>query len=166
MTLPASGAVGLAPGVLLSALPASMEASGGRVPPSLLPASSAPASPLSVVAALSRLASLLLLASLAPPPASNSGSSTSGASAASLAASSGDSLASSVAMGPDASSMPSSGEMPCAQAEALANAAHNAAFAQQQSNIMAQAATTMGVAVLLGIDTAATGKATQAILGG
>ena len=53
-----------------------------------------------------------------------------------------------------------------ATAQALANAAHNAAFAQQQSNIMAQAATTMGVAVLLGLDTATTGKATQAILGG
>ena len=53
-----------------------------------------------------------------------------------------------------------------ATAQALANAAHNAAFAQQQSNIMAQAATTMGLAVLLGLDTAATGKATQAILGG
>jgi 2-hydroxychromene-2-carboxylate isomerase len=53
-----------------------------------------------------------------------------------------------------------------ATAQALANAAHNAAFAQQQNNIMAQAATTMGVAVLLGLDTAATAKATKAILGG
>ena len=53
-----------------------------------------------------------------------------------------------------------------ATAQALANAAHNAAFAQQQNNIMAQAATTMGVAVLLGLNTAATGKATKAILGG
>jgi hypothetical protein len=53
-----------------------------------------------------------------------------------------------------------------AVAQALANAAHNATHAQQQSNIMAQAATSMGVAVLLGLDTASVGKATKAILGG
>lgn len=53
-----------------------------------------------------------------------------------------------------------------ATAQALANAAHNATLAQQQMNITAQAATTMGVAVLLSIDTASAGKATKAILGG
>lgn len=51
-----------------------------------------------------------------------------------------------------------------ATAQALANAAHNAAMAQQQTNITAQAATTMGVSLLLSLDTAATGKATQVIL--
>ncbi len=47
-----------------------------------------------------------------------------------------------------------------ATAQALANAAHNAAMAQQQNNILAQAVTTMGVSLLYSIDTAATGKAT------
>lgn len=52
-----------------------------------------------------------------------------------------------------------------ATSQALANAAHNATIAQQQNNIAAQAATTAGVAMLLGIDSAAVGKATQNILG-
>ena len=52
-----------------------------------------------------------------------------------------------------------------ATAQALSNAAHNATTAQQQSNVTAQAATTMGVATLYSLDTASTGKATQAILG-
>jgi len=52
-----------------------------------------------------------------------------------------------------------------ATAQALANAAHNATTAQQQSNITAQAATTMGVATLYSLDTAAAGKATTSILG-
>ena len=51
-----------------------------------------------------------------------------------------------------------------ATAQALANAAHNATSAQQQSNIAAQAATTMGVATLYSIDTASTGVATKDIL--
>jgi hypothetical protein len=51
-----------------------------------------------------------------------------------------------------------------ATAQALANAAHNATTAQQQTNITAQAATTQGVAMLYAIDTAATGKATSAVL--
>lgn len=51
-----------------------------------------------------------------------------------------------------------------ATAQALANAAHNATTAQQQSNITAQAATTMGVATLYSIDTASTGMATSSIL--
>lgn len=51
-----------------------------------------------------------------------------------------------------------------ATAQALANAAHNATTAQQQSTVTSQAATTMGVATLYSLDTASTGKATQAIL--
>ena len=53
-----------------------------------------------------------------------------------------------------------------ATSQALANAAHNATLAQQQTNITAQAATTMGVALLYSLDVAATGKATAAILKG
>jgi hypothetical protein len=52
-----------------------------------------------------------------------------------------------------------------ATAQALANAAHNATLAQQQTNITAQAVTVMGVATLYSIDTASTGMATKAILG-
>ena len=52
-----------------------------------------------------------------------------------------------------------------ATAQALSNAAHNATSAQQQANVAAQAATTMGVALLYSLDTASTGKATMAILG-
>jgi killing trait domain-containing protein len=52
-----------------------------------------------------------------------------------------------------------------ATAQALANAAHNATFSQQQANILAQAATTQGVALLYSLDTASTGKATSKILG-
>ncbi len=51
-----------------------------------------------------------------------------------------------------------------ATAQALANAAHNATTAQQQTNITAQAATTMGVALLYSLDTASTGIATEKIL--
>jgi len=51
-----------------------------------------------------------------------------------------------------------------ATAQALANAAHNATTSQQQTNVTAQAATTMGVTTLYSIDTAADGKATSAIL--
>ena len=50
-----------------------------------------------------------------------------------------------------------------ATAQALANAAHNATTAQQQSNITAQAATTTGVTTLYGIDTASTGVATKQV---
>lgn len=52
-----------------------------------------------------------------------------------------------------------------ATAQALANAAHNAAMAQQQMYATAQAATTAGVALLYSLDTASTGRATKAILG-
>lgn len=51
-----------------------------------------------------------------------------------------------------------------ATAQALANAAHNATMAQQQTNITAQAATTMGVALLYSLDVSAVGKATATIL--
>ena len=52
-----------------------------------------------------------------------------------------------------------------ATAQALANAAHNATTAQQQTNIVAQAATTQGVALLYAVDTASAGAATSTILG-
>jgi len=48
--------------------------------------------------------------------------------------------------------------------QALSNAAHNAANAQQQSYVTGQAATTAGVAMLYSVDTATTGKATKVIL--
>lgn len=51
-----------------------------------------------------------------------------------------------------------------ATAQALANSAHNATYAQQQTNILAQAATHAGIALLYGLDTATTGKATKTIL--
>ncbi|XOV80976.1 MAG: RebB family R body protein [Aestuariibacter sp.] len=51
-----------------------------------------------------------------------------------------------------------------ATSQALGNAAHNATTAQQQTNVTAQAATTMGVAVLYSLDTASTGMATKSIL--
>ncbi len=52
-----------------------------------------------------------------------------------------------------------------ATAQALANAAHNAASSQQQSNITAQAATTMGVTTLYSIDTASDAVGTKQIYG-
>lgn len=52
-----------------------------------------------------------------------------------------------------------------ATAQALANAGHNATTAQQQATIVAQAATTMGIATLYSLDIASTGQATKAILG-
>jgi hypothetical protein len=51
-----------------------------------------------------------------------------------------------------------------ATAQALANSAHNATTSQQQNNITAQAATTMGVTTLYALDTATTGVATEDIL--
>jgi hypothetical protein len=56
------------------------------------------------------------------------------------------------------------GNLYVATAQALANAAHNATNAQQQSYVTAQAATTQGVATLLSIDAGAAGVATQDIL--
>jgi len=52
-----------------------------------------------------------------------------------------------------------------ATAQALSNAAHNATTAQQQANVLAQAVTTAGVAILYSLDTASTGMATKEILG-
>jgi len=51
-----------------------------------------------------------------------------------------------------------------ATAQALANAAHNATNAQQQSYVTAQSATTMGVATLYSVDTATTAVASREIL--
>ncbi len=51
-----------------------------------------------------------------------------------------------------------------ATAQAMGNAAHNVTSAQQQTGVTAQAATTMGVAVLYSLDVAAAGKATAAVL--
>jgi hypothetical protein len=52
-----------------------------------------------------------------------------------------------------------------ATAQALSNAAHNATTSQQQSNITAQAATTMGVTTLYSIDTASSAVGTNEIFG-
>ncbi len=52
-----------------------------------------------------------------------------------------------------------------ATAQALANAAHNATTSQQQSNITAQASTTMGVTMLYSIDTASDAVGTRQIYG-
>lgn len=51
-----------------------------------------------------------------------------------------------------------------ATAQALANAAHNATNAQQQSYVTMQAATTSGVATLYNIGTASNGVAAKQIL--
>jgi hypothetical protein len=50
-----------------------------------------------------------------------------------------------------------------ATSQALSNAAHNATTSQQQTNVTAQAATTMGVTTLYSLDTASTGVATEKI---
>ncbi|ACL06361.1 RebB family R body protein [Desulfatibacillum aliphaticivorans] len=52
-----------------------------------------------------------------------------------------------------------------ASAQALGNSAHNATTSQQQTNVTAQAATTMGVAILYSLDTASAGIATTKVLG-
>jgi hypothetical protein len=50
-----------------------------------------------------------------------------------------------------------------ATAQALGNAAQNATNAQQNANAILQATTTQGVALLYGVDTAATGMRTDEI---
>jgi hypothetical protein len=50
-----------------------------------------------------------------------------------------------------------------ATAQALANAAHNATHAQQQMYVMAQAATTTGVALLYSLGSASDAKASKSI---
>ncbi|MBN8466723.1 RebB family R body protein [Corallococcus exiguus] len=52
-----------------------------------------------------------------------------------------------------------------ATAQALSLAAHNAASAQQNSSTVLQATTTQGVALLYGVDTAATAVGITDILG-
>jgi hypothetical protein len=52
-----------------------------------------------------------------------------------------------------------------ATSQALANAAHNATAAQQQTNVTAQAVTIMGVNLLYSLDTASTAMATKTIFG-
>jgi hypothetical protein len=47
--------------------------------------------------------------------------------------------------------------------QALSNAAHNATNNQQQSYVTMQASTTQGVATLLSVDTASSGKATAKV---
>ena len=51
-----------------------------------------------------------------------------------------------------------------ATAQALANTAHNATTAQQNANTILQAATTQGVALLYGVDTASTAVGIAKIL--
>ncbi len=51
-----------------------------------------------------------------------------------------------------------------ATAQALANTAHNVTNSQQQMNVTAQAATTMGVSMLYAINTATAGHVTKDIL--
>lgn len=51
-----------------------------------------------------------------------------------------------------------------ATAQALSNAAHNATSTQQQTNVTAQAATTMGVTTLYSINTATDAVGTASIL--
>jgi Killing trait len=50
-----------------------------------------------------------------------------------------------------------------ATGQALGNAAHNATFAQQQANMIAQAVTTQGVNMLYAVDTAAEGAVVDKI---
>lgn len=56
------------------------------------------------------------------------------------------------------------GNLMQATAQALSNAAHNATSTQQQTNVTAQAATTMGVTILYSIDTATDAIGTSKIL--
>jgi len=53
------------------------------------------------------------------------------------------------------------GKLYSAIGQALANAAQNAVTAQQQAQVMAQAATTQGIGTLFAVDTAALGLATK-----
>jgi hypothetical protein len=48
--------------------------------------------------------------------------------------------------------------------QSLGNAAHNTTTSQQQTNVTAQASTTMGVAMLYSLDTASAGMATKKVL--
>jgi hypothetical protein len=55
------------------------------------------------------------------------------------------------------------GNLYMATSQALANAAHNATTSQQQSNMTAQASTTMGITTLYSIDTASDAVGTAKI---
>jgi len=57
----------------------------------------------------------------------------------------------------------STGNVFVATSQALSNAAHNATFNQREAWNTAQAANVQGISTLLTVDTASTGKATQAI---
>jgi hypothetical protein len=57
------------------------------------------------------------------------------------------------------------GNLFMATSQALANAAHNATTAQQQTNLTAQAATTSGITTLYSIDTASDAVGTARIYG-
>ena len=59
----------------------------------------------------------------------------------------------------------SMGSLYQATSQALANTAHHAALAQQQTNIAAQAATTAGIALLFSLNTASAGRSTAVLLG-
>ncbi|WP_339747772.1 RebB family R body protein [uncultured Maricaulis sp.] len=59
----------------------------------------------------------------------------------------------------------SEGDLYQAESQALSNAAHNATVSQQQTNVTAQAATTMGVPTLESVDTESTGTATEEMFG-
>ncbi len=48
--------------------------------------------------------------------------------------------------------------------QALGNAAHNTTTSQQQTNVTAQASTTMGVSILYSLDTASAAVATKKVL--
>ena len=52
-----------------------------------------------------------------------------------------------------------------ATSQALSNAAQNATLAQQQMFVTAQAATTMGVALLYSLDVASTGASVAKVIG-
>jgi Killing trait len=56
------------------------------------------------------------------------------------------------------------GNLYVATSQALSNAAHNAANNQNQSYVVAQAATTQGVDTLLDFDTATTGQSASSLL--
>ncbi len=57
------------------------------------------------------------------------------------------------------------GNLYIATSQALSNAAHNATTSQNEAGVVSRAAMTQSVAALLILDTAATGKTAQQILG-
>ncbi len=57
------------------------------------------------------------------------------------------------------------GDVHQSSAQALSNVAHNAVTSQPQTNVIAQAVNTQGIALLYSLNTAATGSATTHILG-